>query len=306
LTNSRPCEVVQRITKVDAETGKDVYYYNARIENKKGAALVVEGIPRDAIEIVNKSYTSDQHLRNGFRHPIHIPDEIFPVEWKNLGSEIIDDGQTFVHDAVKDSWESKEGAFEQCRFWLSESSIEGAGMGMYAGDNLMPGDFTKKEIIIPVYDYGAQTKLRCEMDPIFCKQNSDWLLHNYEWDPTAGWSNYDAAENYFAIPGMGSIPNHHIGLASSQPQVPTKTGGGLHRSKDPAAGAITLFENHQSQITRNIQAGQEIFISYGSGECNPIYSWTSYVYDGDVIESHNCRQLFYWKITLTKNQSIII
>lgn len=37
----------------------------------------------------------------------------------------------------------------------------------------------------------------------------------------------------------------------------------MHRSKDPAAGAITLFEDHQSQITRNIQAGQEIFISYG-------------------------------------------
>jgi len=98
LTNSRPCEVVQRITKVDAETGKDVYYYNARIENKKGAALVVGGIPRDAIEIVNKSYTSDQHLRNGFRHPIHIPDEIFPVEWKNLGREITDG----VHNSVKD------------------------------------------------------------------------------------------------------------------------------------------------------------------------------------------------------------
>jgi len=98
FADSRPCEVVQRIAKFDKETGKDVFYYNARIENEKGASLIVEGIPRDAIEIVNKSYTSDQHLPNGFRHPIHIPDEIFPVKWKNLGSEITD----VVHNSVTD------------------------------------------------------------------------------------------------------------------------------------------------------------------------------------------------------------
>ena len=98
VINSRPCDVVERIAKLDKETGKDVYYYNARIENKEGASLIVEGMPRDAIEIVNKSYTSDQHLPNGFRHPIHIPDEIFPIKWKDLGSEIID----VLHDSVTD------------------------------------------------------------------------------------------------------------------------------------------------------------------------------------------------------------
>jgi hypothetical protein len=49
---------------------------------------------------------------------------------------------------------------------LDEPFIPGFGMGLYAGDKMLPGDITKKEIIIPVFDYKAQTNLRCALDPL--------------------------------------------------------------------------------------------------------------------------------------------
>jgi hypothetical protein len=75
------------------------------------------------------------------------------------------------------------------------------------------------------------------------------------------------SENYFAIAaGMGSLPNHHIGRVSAQPQIRQKSGGNLYRSIDPMAGDVTLYEDHHFQIIRNIQEGQEIFISHEANE----------------------------------------
>jgi hypothetical protein len=266
LRNTRACNIINRYESFDQLGNETEVFYDAKLRTEDNIEFMLRRIPRRAIEFVNREYTSDQHLIQGFRHSIYIPDEIFPDKWKNLASEIVDDGQIFVHSAVKDSWQSEEGASQDCRYFLAESSIKGAGLGLYAGVNLKPGDFTKKEVIIPVYDYEFQTKLRCAKDPFMCLQNSEWLLGHYEWHPSTAWADHDAAENYLAVPGMGAIPNHHSGLASAQPQIPMKSGGGLHRSRDPAAGAISLFDGMQFQITRPIQAGQEIFISYGSRE----------------------------------------
>jgi hypothetical protein len=48
----------------------------------------VTGIPRDAIMVVkDKTYYSDQHLPNAFRHEIDIPTEIFPQQWMDLSSQ---------------------------------------------------------------------------------------------------------------------------------------------------------------------------------------------------------------------------
>jgi len=264
LRNSRPCNIINRHESVGEIRNETKTVYDAKLQTEDNVPFILRGIPRRAIEFVNRQYTSDQHLLRPFRHPIHIPDEIFPEKWKNLASSSFDDGQTYVHTSVKESWENVEGASQYCRYFLAESSIEGAGLGLYAGVSLKPGDFTKKEVIVPVYDYEIQTQLRCAKDPFMCHQNSEWLLGHYEWHPSTARANHDAAENYMAIPGMGSIPNHHSGLASAQPQIPMKSGGDLHRSRDPAAGAISLFDGMQFQITRPLQEGQEIFISYGS------------------------------------------
>lgn len=43
----------------------------------------LERVPIEAFTFVHKPYASDMHLPNAFRHPIMIPDEIFPEKWKN-------------------------------------------------------------------------------------------------------------------------------------------------------------------------------------------------------------------------------
>jgi len=271
ISKSRPCTIVERYSSKDTVSGEPVLGYRTTV-NDDGKEFSLNGVPRRAIEFVNKKYMSDQHIKNGFRHEIHIPDDIFPVNWMDLAEgDVISDGQTTVH-GEKAHWSAEEGAFEHCKYFLAESSIDGTGTGIYAGVDLKPGDFTKNEIAIPAYDYDDQIKLRCAKDPSVCELNSDWLLGNYEWDSCMALSTHDANEVCVAVSGMGALPNHHAGLTSSQGMLPKKAGAGLHRSKDPAAGAISLFEDFQFQITREIPAGMEIFINYGDGEYNSIQS----------------------------------
>lgn len=44
------------------------------------------GVPREAIKVVDVPYTSDLFLEGVFRHPIQIPDAIFPNAWRGFQS----------------------------------------------------------------------------------------------------------------------------------------------------------------------------------------------------------------------------
>ncbi len=86
--NLRPCSVMQREKMPNGQ-----FYYTVMIKNRpglpknemipKGEMHVVNMVPRGAIRFTDKLYTTDQHLPNAFRHEIGIPDEIYPVQWKD-------------------------------------------------------------------------------------------------------------------------------------------------------------------------------------------------------------------------------
>jgi hypothetical protein len=42
------------------------------------------GIHESQLEYLNRPFRSDMHWKGAFRHPIKIPDEIFPKHWKDL------------------------------------------------------------------------------------------------------------------------------------------------------------------------------------------------------------------------------
>ncbi len=138
---------------------------------------------------------------------------------------------------------------------------------MYAGVDLKPGDYTKKELAISTCDYKYHAKLRCSYDPSSCQGDADdtasWILEGYEWSSAIARGMYDCDQLYLQVPGMGALPNHHEGLDSAEIETPKKAGAYLHRSKDPGAGAVTLYDESSFQITRGVPAGREIFISYG-------------------------------------------
>jgi hypothetical protein len=74
---------------------------------------------------------------------------------------------------------------------------------------------------------------------------------------------HDADDVYISAPGMGALPNTHPGLASGMVMPSKNDGGGLHRSKNPGAGAVTAYSSFRHVMTKSIPAGREIFISYG-------------------------------------------
>lgn len=87
LKNSWICEIIERYEVADPDTREDVELYKVRFALEENVVCTMDGIPRTSIEFAHKSYHSDQHLKNAFRHPIHIPDAIFPEKWKNLISD---------------------------------------------------------------------------------------------------------------------------------------------------------------------------------------------------------------------------
>ncbi|KAI2496277.1 hypothetical protein MHU86_18234 [Fragilaria crotonensis] len=81
--NLYPCRVLDRHE-------NDIYTVvigkseSALNKNKIPVNHVVTNVPRHAIRLDDKRQSSDQNLVSAFRHEIHIPDEIFPVAWKDL------------------------------------------------------------------------------------------------------------------------------------------------------------------------------------------------------------------------------
>jgi hypothetical protein len=82
----RPCTISSRL-----EHGGD-FYYTAEVGpilslgtpshcHFSADSKTVTGIPSRAITLVDKEYTSDQHLENSFRHEIDAPAGLFPDTW---------------------------------------------------------------------------------------------------------------------------------------------------------------------------------------------------------------------------------
>jgi len=72
-----PCRILER-----SQPG-DEHYYTVMLD-LDGRQQTRKDVPRSAINFFDVPGTTDIHLPNAFRHPIGIPDEIFPDQWKNL------------------------------------------------------------------------------------------------------------------------------------------------------------------------------------------------------------------------------
>lgn len=81
-----PCEVYRRSENSDVMT---VRIYQSLHEDetnwqRRSLPRFVTNLSKRSIHFVNRMETSDQHLPNAFRHPIGLPDGIFPEQWFNL------------------------------------------------------------------------------------------------------------------------------------------------------------------------------------------------------------------------------
>ena len=71
------CKIMDR-----KKSGDDFYTYTILGENQN-TITQVEDVPHGAITFVDLPYTSDMHHPDAFRHPIGVPDMIFPQAWRD-------------------------------------------------------------------------------------------------------------------------------------------------------------------------------------------------------------------------------
>jgi len=87
----RPCQILSREETTNGK-GRVTYLYKAEMmdminSDDEDCVLnsderhIVSKIPRAGIRFIHQPGSTDQHLQNSFRHPIELPDTIWPKAW---------------------------------------------------------------------------------------------------------------------------------------------------------------------------------------------------------------------------------
>ena len=153
----------------------------------------------------------------------------------------------------------QDASCQQCGLYLAESSIPGAGWGMFSGVHHDEGDVvTEGDIVIPLVDIEWNNG----NDDFF------FLWDEYEWSSNA--FKYMYAETTSggkvtgASPGIGAAINCLLSANNVEDTYNELDGAGLHRAQDPGAGGFTPYHNRKSLAKTIIHPGQELFINYGT------------------------------------------
>jgi hypothetical protein len=137
-----------------------------------------------------------------------------------------------------------------CGIWFAKSSIPNSGLGMYAGRRFDEGEdmMASGDVVVPIVDM----EMHQGKDRFF-------LWDSYTWG-ARGNDNDGLSEVSFASPGFGSAANSFLDLHNVEELKIEHSLVGMHRSKDPGAGAFSPYHNRRSIAKEPIMAGQELFV----------------------------------------------
>ena len=142
---------------------------------------------------------------------------------------------------------------DQCKVYIAESTIPGAGMGLYTAVDLeKDGLVGSPEIVIPI-------TFPPNVDALW----TVWLY--YVWTPNIPNIDVDHVTQAAFIPGIGSSLNSNYWeltnlYAVGKAQYDTVQ---LHRTADVGAGAFTPYHKAATNAFRPVEAGSELFSFYG-------------------------------------------
>lgn len=156
---------------------------------------------------------------------------------------------------AKDDCEARSQQPPTCGLWLAESSIPHAGIGMYAGRS-----YEKKEalaatgdVVIPIVDIN-----------FYHGSKFNFLWDSYTWGAAELHAENEGIDEVnMASPGFGAAANCFLELLNVDEWRAHNDNAGLHRSRDPGAGAFSPYHNRTATAKTKIEAGQELFVDYG-------------------------------------------
>ena len=146
----------------------------------------------------------------------------------------------------------------ECGVYLAPSTIPHAGMGMFAGKDYASGSsVTYGDLVIP-------------LEEITWHNGNDgslnWLWDEYVWSkeaiPSMEFETPDGEDVDAASPGIGAAINCMLPLINLEDTF-TQLGDAGTTRLDPTSGSFTPFHNRRGVATKDIDAGDELFIDYG-------------------------------------------
>lgn len=143
----------------------------------------------------------------------------------------------------------------ECFIWLAPSTLEGAGLGMFAGKDFEKHEFLADDLVVPIVDIVLQNS----------RMPFTFLFDEYTWNADSVLMDHECfSDCNGASPGFGATANSFLPLVNVEEGWPSQDSAGLHRSKDPGVGAFTEYYGRASTATKDIEKGEEFYVDYGS------------------------------------------
>lgn len=144
---------------------------------------------------------------------------------------------------------------DECTLVMAQSGLENGGWGIFT---LTPR--SKDEVL---NDYGDIVIQLTDPNP-HTAAGIRKLLWDYLWEGQLLSGHYEGFHRVFsAAPGIGSLANGRTKGYNAVGDYPSEDNLGLGRDSSPAAGAFTHYGNYTWRARKDMEAGDEIFISYG-------------------------------------------
>jgi hypothetical protein len=255
-----PCEVV------GIEESGDVYKTHVYSKHLADRKLIRNhrGVPREAVRYADRSYHSDQHLSNSFRHYIPIPDSMFPHRWRSdyksadelrLGTTNSDVNVALSENAHLITDHENNIRAAKCGIYFAPSNIPNGGFGTYTA--------------VPIIGKGIV--IGTELPAIaFPRPNSNyvgrWDANDYVWASKTYNAEYEsgqyASDTVVMAVNDGALANFHPGLVNEF-LVGSKWRPMLDRCTDSGAGAFSDYPSFSFRSEYQLGAGEELFVTYG-------------------------------------------
>jgi len=155
--------------------------------------------------------------------------------------------------------EETESDTSRCRFYLAESALPKAGLGVFTAIDIVKGGETDPMPDICIYIANA---------PRHTTQ-----IDTHSWQDYRFLGTFDGANPRAICEGVSTLFNSVSDVYTSIPGTVDNfihTNGGLQRTNHPGAGSITHYFGTKSKAFRNVEAGSEITI-IADGEGKPGY-----------------------------------